>query len=197
VAVDLVGRRPDIVAARLRAKAAAKRIKVAKADFYPNIDLSADYGVQSLGIDKLFQYSSVIGAIGPAIHLPIFSEGRLEGAYRGARAEYDAAAASYDQTLANALRDVADAITAERALQSQVKDARAQLASADDAFHIATLRYRGGLSPYINVLTAENGALTARRNLADLQAQAVTLDVGLVRALGGGYAAPDARLAAR
>ena len=197
LAVDLVGRRPDLVAARLRAEAAAKEIKVARADFYPNIDLTALYGVQSLGINTLFEYSSVIGAIGPAIRLPIFSEGRLEGAYRGARAEYDLAAASYDQTLANALRDVADAITAQRALASQLKDAQAQVVSANDAFHIATLRYQGGLSPYLNVLTAENGALVARRNVADLQAQAVSLDVALVQALGGGFVAPDTRLAAR
>ena len=195
--LDLVGRRPDLVAARLRAQAAAKRIKVARADFYPNIDLTGLYGTQSLGIDKLFEYSSVIGAIGPAIRLPIFSEGRLEGAYRGARAEYDAAAASYDQTLANALRDVADALSAERALQSQLKDAQAQLVSANDAYRIATLRYQGGLSPYLNVLTAENGALTARRDVADLQAQSVSLAVGLVQALGGGYAQPRPHLAAR
>ncbi len=197
LAVDLIGRRPDLVAARLRAAAAAKQIKVARADFYPNVDLTALYGIQSLGINELFRYSSVIGAIGPAIRLPIFSEGRLEGAYRGARAEYDLAAANYDQTLANALREVADAITAERALASQLRDAQAQVVSADDAFNIATLRYKGGLSPYLNVLTAENGALAARRNVADLQAQAISLDVALVQALGGGFTVSDTRLAAR
>ncbi|WP_174299473.1 efflux transporter outer membrane subunit [Caulobacter sp. S45] len=197
LAVDLVGRRPDIVAARLRADAAAKEIKVARADFYPNVDLTAVYGVQSLGINTLFRYSSVIGAIGPAIRLPIFSEGRLEGAYRGARAEYDAAAASYDQTLANALRDVADALSAQRALADQLKDAEAQLVSANDADRIANLRYQGGLSPYLNVLTAENGALAARRNVAGLQAQGLSLDVALVQALGGGFADPSPRLAAR
>ena len=195
--LDLIGRRPDLVAARLRAQAAAKRVKAARADFYPNIDLSGVYGIQSLGINSLFEYSSVIGAIGPAIRLPVFSEGRLEGAYRGARAEYDAAVASYDQTLANALRDVADALSAERALESQIKDARAQVASANDAYRIAALRYQGGLSPYLNVLTAENGALTARRDLADLRAQSVSLDVALVQALGGGYVEPTPHLAAR
>ena len=197
LAVNLVGRRPDLVAARLRVEAAAKQIKVARADFYPNVDLTAVYGVQSLGINTLFRYSSVIGAVGPAIRLPIFSEGRLEGAYRNARAEYDAAAASYDQTLANALRDVADAITAQRALAVQLKDAQAQQVSADDAFRIATLRYQGGLSPYLNVLTAENGALAARRSVADFQAQGVSLDVALVQALGGGFVDATPRLAAR
>ncbi len=190
LSVDLIGRRPDIAAARLRATAAAKRIKAARADFYPNIDLQGFYGVQSLGIDTLARYGSVIGAIGPAIRLPIFSEGRLEGAYRGARAEYDAAVGSYDQTVSNALRDVADAIASARILQVQITDAQASQSAAEDAFHIATLRYQGGLSPYLNVLTAENGVLGARRNVADLQAQAFSLDVDLVRALGGGYAEP-------
>ncbi|MGC1304988.1 MAG: efflux transporter outer membrane subunit [Caulobacteraceae bacterium] len=196
LSADLIGRRPDIVAARLRAQAAAKQEKVAKADFYPNVDLTGLYGVQSLGINSLFQYGSVVGAIGPAIRLPIFSGGRLEGAYRGARAEYDTAVASYDQTLTNALRDVADAVTAQRSLQTQIVDAEASRAAAEDAFRISTLRYQGGLSPYLNVLTAENGVLTARRNVADLQAQSLSLDVSLVRALGGGYTEP-ARLAVR
>jgi NodT family efflux transporter outer membrane factor (OMF) lipoprotein len=194
--VDLIGRRPDIVAARLRAGAAAKRINIARADFYPNIDLEASYGVQSLGLNYLLQKGSIIGALGPAVHLPIFSGGQLEGAYRGARAEYDASVAAYDQTLTNALRDVADAVVNQRALQSQLTDARASLASSEDAYRIATLRYRGGLSPYLNVLTAENSVLAARRSLADLQAQSLSLDVALVRALGGGFA-DDTRLAAR
>jgi NodT family efflux transporter outer membrane factor (OMF) lipoprotein len=194
--VDLIGRRPDIVAARLRAEAAAKRIKVARADFYPNIDLEASYGIQSLGLNDLLQRGSIVGALGPAIHLPIFSGGQLEGAYRGARAEYDASVAAYDQSLANALRDVADVVVNQRALQSQIVDARASLASSEDAYRIATLRYKGGLSPYLNVLTAENSLLGARRSLADLQAQSLSLDVALVRALGGGFA-DDTRLAAR
>ncbi len=194
--VDLIGRRPDIVAARLRADAAAKRIKVARADFYPNIDLEASYGVQSLGLNYLLEKGSIIGALGPAVHLPIFSGGQLEGAYRGARAEYDASVAAYDQTLTNALRDVADVVVDQRALQSQLGDARASLASSEDACRIATLRYKGGLSPYLNVLTAENSLLAARRSLADLQAQSLSLDVALVRALGGGFA-DDTRLAAR
>ena len=158
--------------------------------------LTGVYGVQSLGINTLFSYGSVIGAIGPAIRLPVFSAGRLEGAYRGARAEYDGAVASYDQTLANALRDVADAIADQRALQVQIADADAAQTSAEAAFRISTLRYQGGLSPYLNVLTAENGVLMARRNVADFRAQALSLDVALVRALGGGYADPT-RLATR
>lgn len=197
LAADLIGRRPDIIAARLRAEAAAQRIKVAKADFYPNVDLTGNYGVQSLGLKYFAEPDSLFGALGPAIRLPIFSAGRLEGAYRGARAEYDAAVASYDKTLGDALKDVADAVTDQRALQVQIKDARAALTSAEDADRIATLRYQGGLSPYLNVLTAENAVLAARRNLADLQAQALADDVALVRALGGGFVEPPRVASAR
>lgn len=184
---DLVGRRPDLAAARLRAEAAASRVKVAKADFYPNVNLNGAYGVQSLGIDVLLQKNSIVGALGPALSLPIFSRGRLEGLYRGARAEYDEAVASYDNTLAQALRDVADAVAGVKSAGAQLVEARAALASGEDAYRIAQLRYRGGLSTYLDVLTAESAVLAQRRTVADLGAQALSLDVALVRALGGGY----------
>lgn len=189
LAVDLIGRRPDIVAARLRAQAAASTVKAARADFYPNIDLTGAYGVQSLGLNVLFQADSVTGALGPAIRLPIFSHGRIEGAYRGARAEYDQAVANYDQTLTQALRDVADAVAGQRSIQTQLGQARASLTAGEDAYRIAKLRYQGGLSPYLDVLTAENTVLVERRTVSDLGAQQLSLDVSLIRALGGGYRA--------
>ena len=99
LSADLIGRRPDIVAARLRASAAANRIDVAHADFYPNINLTGYLGVQSLGLATLLQPASEIGQIAPALSLPIFDHGRIEGAYRSARAEYDESVAKYDQTL--------------------------------------------------------------------------------------------------
>ena len=102
--VELVGRRPDIVAARLRAEAAARRIDAARADFYPNISLSALVGLQSLGLSHLFDKGSDYGNGGVALSLPIFDSGRLRGRYRGARADYDLAVATYDRTLVAALR---------------------------------------------------------------------------------------------
>jgi NodT family efflux transporter outer membrane factor (OMF) lipoprotein len=193
LAVDLIGRRPDIEAARLRAEAAASRIDVAHADFYPNIDLSAYYGVQSLGLSTLLQKSSLIGEIGPAIHLPIFSGGRIEGGYRYARAEYDEAAATYDKTLTHALQDVADAAADQRELAIELVHARAALSESENAFRIAKLRYQGGLSRYLDVLTAEDTLITLRQQVADLEAQSFSQDVALVRALGGGFvvAAPS------
>jgi NodT family efflux transporter outer membrane factor (OMF) lipoprotein len=184
---DLIGRRPDIAAARLRSQAAAERIKVAKADFYPNIDLTAVIGLQSLGIGSLMRAGSVFGAVGPAISLPIFKGGQLEGAYRGARAEYDAAVASYDAAVTQALNDVADVAASERALGSRLSKSREALASAEDAYRIVQNRYMGGLSAYLEVLTAEDSLIASRQSVADLETRAFALDVALVRALGGGF----------
>jgi NodT family efflux transporter outer membrane factor (OMF) lipoprotein len=185
--IDLIGRRPDIVAARLRAEAAAKRIKVARADFYPNVNLSAIVGLQSLGLGNLIDGGSSYGSAGPAFSLPIFDGGRLRGRYREARADYDAAVARYDTILITALREVADAVASQRALDARLADQREALTTAADASRISALRYEGGLSTQLPVLTAEDFELTARRAVADLESRRFALDIALIRALGGGY----------
>ncbi len=187
--IGLVGRRPDIVAARLRAEAAAKRIDVARADFYPNINLSALVGLQSLGLSNLFKAGSEYGNGGVAISLPIFEGGRLEGRYRGARADYDTAVATYDRTLIGALRDVADIVASRAATTRQLTERRAALTAAAEASNLAGLRYRAGLSNQIVQLTAEDSMVALSRSVADLEARQLWLDIALIRALGGGYRA--------
>lgn len=187
LALDLVGRRPDIVAARLRTEAAADEIKVAHAAYYPNIDLTGFYGVQSIDIKSLISKDSMVGQLGPALTLPLFDGGAIEGGYRAARARYDEAVADYDRTLVHALQDVADAASDCRESQQELADARAALADSENAHRIATLRYQGGLSRYLDVLTAEDTLVAVKRRVADLEARAFYQDVVLVRALGGGY----------
>jgi NodT family efflux transporter outer membrane factor (OMF) lipoprotein len=187
LAANLVGRRPDVTAARWRAEAAASRIHEARAAFYPDINLAAFIGANALHLDKVFASGSDVGSIGPAISLPIFEGGRLRAGLKGAEADRDAAVASYDAAVAEAFRQVADVVASSRALQSQLADSRAALAASEDAFRIAKLRYQGGLSTYPAVLLAEQGVLTRRRTVADLDARALALDVQLVRALGGGF----------
>ncbi|WP_293453286.1 efflux transporter outer membrane subunit [Phenylobacterium sp.] len=189
LSADLLGRRPDLQAARLRAEAAARRIDVARAGFYPNVNLTAFIGLQSLGLDNLTASGSDIGQAGAALSLPIFSAGRLEGAYRGARADYDAAVAAYDATLVGALRDVADAAAGERALAARLAAARESLAAGEQAYRIARLRYEGGLTSYLTLLTAEDAVIAQRRLVAQLEARALSLDAQMVRALGGGFRA--------
>ena len=190
--IELIGRRPDIVAARLRAEAAAKRIDVARADFYPNISLSALIGFQSLGLGNLFDAGSKYGNGGAAISLPIFEGGRIEGRYRGARADYDAAVARYDGTLVAALRDVADIVASRAATARQLGERRTALAAAANAAKLAGLRYRAGLDNQLAQLTAEDSMVALSRSVAELEARQRTLDIALIRALGGGYRAPTA-----
>jgi NodT family efflux transporter outer membrane factor (OMF) lipoprotein len=187
LAADLLGRRPDVVAARWRAAAAAKRIGAARAQFYPNINLAAYVGQQALFASLLFKQSSQIGGVGPAVTLPIFEGGRLRAQLRGARADYDTAVASYDATLTQALREVADTVASERALSVRLNESRTALAADEEAYRLTRLRYEGGLANYQAVLLAEDAVLQARFIVADLDSRAFTLDVQLVQALGGGY----------
>ncbi|MEA3391246.1 MAG: TolC family protein, partial [Pseudomonadota bacterium] len=208
VTTNLVARRPDIAAALARTEAAAKRIKVARADFFPAIRLSALVGVQSLGyntvfnsgsatgssqsfLSNLFEKDAIFGTVGPAISLPIFHGGALQGQYRGARATYDEAVASYDRTVLDAYQEVADAVTTRRTLDQRLADARAAVAASEDAYQVAQKRYKGGLSTFLDVLTVEDQLLAARQSLAGLEASAFSTDVALIRALGGGFAVSD------
>ena len=192
LAADLIGRRPDVAAARWRAEAAAKRIGVAKAQFYPNVNLAAVAGYQSLGLSKLFMSGSDEGQAGAALTLPIFEGGRLSATLKGARADYDEAVASYDGVVSRAFEQTADAAASERALGVRLGEAQAALAANREAYSTASLRYRGGLSNYQSVLLAEDAMLLSRRTVADLQARAFALDVQLVQALGGGFSASRA-----
>jgi NodT family efflux transporter outer membrane factor (OMF) lipoprotein len=189
VDLDLIGRRPDLVTARLIAEAAAEKINVARADFYPNVNLTAVIGLQTLGLDRLGDGSVSFAQAGPAVSLPIFNGGRIEGAYRGARADYDEAVANYNQTLANAFRDVADAIGDRQALEAQLIEQGRALRASEESYRIARLRYEGGLASYIDTLSVESSLIQQRRTYAELEARAFSLDITLVRALGGGYAA--------
>jgi NodT family efflux transporter outer membrane factor (OMF) lipoprotein len=185
---DLLGRRPDITAARLRVEAAGRRIDQARAAFYPNVNLVAFIGVQSLGLDALTRNGSQIGSVGPAVSLPLFDGGRLRGQLRGADADYAVAVADYDRTVVQALQDVADAATSQRALGGQLARTGEAVDAAREAWRIQTNRYEGGLSTYLDVLSAEDNLLANLRAQSDLQSRSFTLDVALVRALGGGYA---------
>jgi NodT family efflux transporter outer membrane factor (OMF) lipoprotein len=187
LSLDLLGRRPDVVAARLRGEAAAKRIKVARAAFYPNVNLTAFIGMQALGLGMLTDHGSLTGSVGPAISLPIFNGGRLRGQLHGAEADYAEAVANYDRAVVQALQDVADAAVSQKALGAQTARTSEAVDAAREAWQIQSNRYQGGLATYLEVLNAEDYLLSNLRAQADLQARAFTLDVALIRALGGGY----------
>ena len=125
----------------------------------------------------------------PAISLPIFHGGALQGQYRGRRGEYDEAVALYDGQVVQALRETADTVTSQKSLVDRLGQSRSALASYEQALELARIRYKQGLSTYLDVLTAQESVVNARLVVAQLQTRAFTLDVQLVRALGGGFTA--------
>ncbi len=196
VPADLLGRRADISAARWRVEAATKDVSVARTQFYPNVNLTAFVGFSSLGLDRLFNSGSLQYGAGPAIRLPIFDAGRLRANLRGKSADLDAAMETYNATLLDAVRDVADQIGSSQSIaRQQAEQAQAQ-AAAESAYDLATQRYKAGLGTFLTVLNAEAGVLAQRRAAADLKARALDTQVSLARSLGGGYTDTSTRTAA-
>jgi len=200
-------RQADATVASARAQLAAADQAIAIRQH----QIAALIGVQSLGystafnnstgaiaggsgsfLDTLFKKDSLFGNAGPAISLPIFHGGAISGQYRGARAAYDEAVASYDKTVLGAYQQVADAVTGRRSLDQRLADARAALTASEEAYSIARQRYEGGLNTYLDVLNVEDQLLAARQSVAELEASGFTLDIALIRALGGGFAVSGA-----
>ena len=196
IPVDLLGRRPDLAAARARVDAAGADIRQARAEFYPNVSLSAFIGLSSFGLSKFLDLGSGTTGIGPALHLPVFDAGRLRANLRAKNADYDLAVTSYNQTLLEALHDIADQITSLKAVQRQAQDQQMALQAAEHAYQLAQVRYKAGLSNYLSVLSAEDGWLRERGRDLDLRARRLDLNLALIKSLGGGYAAPETTTAA-
>ncbi|NYT78244.1 efflux transporter outer membrane subunit [Alcaligenaceae bacterium] len=192
IPLELLGRRPDLVAARLRVEAASSQVKAARAEFYPNVNLTAFAGFMSLGLANLLEGGSKIYGIGPAISLPIFHGGALNAQLDTTQAERNLAIANYNQTLLTAVREVADATTSIKALQQQTVDQEASLKAISQAYDIAVSRYKSGLGNFVQVLLAQNEMQKQSILTTDLRARAYKLDAQLATALGGGYGATAA-----
>lgn len=185
---DLVGRRPDVSAARWRVQAAAKGIAVAKASFYPNINLLAGIGPAAAG-GGLFSFLSgpnMQTTYGPAISLPIFEGGRLRGQLGAASAAYDQQVEHYNALLAQALKSIADQVVTLQSVQRQQQQAHASVLAAQKNVEIATRAYQRGLTDYLNVLHAQTQWLRQQQIVQQLQAQQLSAYAALQTALGGG-----------
>jgi outer membrane protein TolC len=179
-----------VAAARAQVQGAAHGVKAAEADFYPNVNLAAFAGLQSIGLDKLFEGSATIVGVSPALSLPVFNRRQLRGQLEARQAQYDASVGQYNQTLVDAVHDVADVVANWRALERETAEQQTALAAAQRAYDLTTERYRAGLDNYLTVLSTENQLLLAQAVGAELAAQRLTFSVSLVRALGGGYLPP-------
>jgi outer membrane protein, multidrug efflux system len=203
VRIDLIARRPDIAASRWQVEAALKQTDVARAEYLPDISINAMAGLSSTNqgaphipgfsagstgdLGNLFTAGSRVFGITPAVHLPIFEGGRLKANYGASRAQLDAAIAQYNVTVTDAARDVAtQAVTAQQISarrqqqEAQVKANQALLASAE-------ARQAHGTKDARESLAAEAQLLQQRDAAVSLHAQALSTDLALIKALGGGY----------
>jgi len=184
---ELLGRRPDLIAQRARVEAAQKDIASAKAEFYPNVNLIAFVGLQSLGGGGFLSAANRMMGFGPAVSLPIFDAGRLRANLAGRNADYDIAVEQYNQTLADAIRDVVDQLASHQSVDEQRRHQAQAQATAQEAYDLALLRYREGIGNYLQVLSAETPLLAQQSLDADLRSRELALEIDLVRALGGGF----------
>lgn len=187
IPANLLGQRADIAAARWRVEAAGKDVVNAKTQFYPNVNLVAFAGFSSIGLGRLLESGSQQWGVGPALRLPIFEGGRLRAQLRTRTSDLDAAVESYNASVLDAVRDVADQVASSQSISKQQAEQRQAQSAAEGAYAIAVQRYKAGLGNYLQVLTAESTVLAQRRQSVDLAARALDVQVGLARALGGGY----------
>ncbi|WP_426149670.1 efflux transporter outer membrane subunit [Pseudomonas sp. DC3000-4b1] len=184
---DLLGRRPDLVAARWRVEAASRDIDVSKTRFYPNLNLTAAAGTQSMLGDALFGTASRFFNVAPAVSLPLFDGGRLRAGLDARDADYELVVAQYNKTLVGALAEVADAINRLQALGNQVAAKQHAVDVVRQSYDTVTQRYGSGIGNYLDVLTLEQQLLGAQQQLAALNAERIDVSIQLMQALGGGY----------
>jgi NodT family efflux transporter outer membrane factor (OMF) lipoprotein len=192
---DLVSRRPDIVAARWQIEAALANVKEAKAEFFPDINLAAGIGLEAFGWGSFLRAASRQISAGPAIHLPIFDAGALRAQLKGRYADFDLDVANYNQTLINAMSEVATQVASIRAIDTEMSDAQRALDASAEAYRLAVIRYKAGLSPQLQVLQADSNRLAAEQTVTNLKMKRRDLQFGLIRALGGGFDAQAAGIA--
>lgn len=183
---ELVGRRPDIVAQRWRVEAAGARIEGAKKDFYPNINLAAFVGVQSLGFGHFLEAGSQMRGVAPAISLPVFEGGRLRSQLGNQTAIYDGAVEQYNATVIQAMSDVANAVVKMASVRQQDLLAQRALASAKRQQQLAQRAYQAGLTDTLNVINAQLALLNEQQQMAQVAGKQLDNFALLMSALGGG-----------
>jgi NodT family efflux transporter outer membrane factor (OMF) lipoprotein len=189
---DLLQRRPDVASAERAMAAANARIGVARAAYFPSINLAPGLGVPSVGwesnaLASLFTAPSQLWSIGLSASQTLFDAGKTRANVRFADADYTAAVAMYRQTVLTAMEEVENGITGLGWLERAELQANASVRSAQRAFDIATERYKGGVDTYLDVITAQQTLLTNQRQAVQIQGQQFSTAVFLVKALGGGW----------
>ena len=184
---DVLERRPDVAAAERAMAAANAQIGVARAAYFPSVTLGGAIGVDSRTLSTLFEAPSVLWSLGVSAAQTLFDGGRLDASVDFARAGYAATLANYRRVVLQAMQEVEDGITGLAALERAAVQAEAAMASASRVLSMATARYEGGASGYLEVITAQQAQLNSERQATQLRGQRLLTAVFLVKALGGDW----------
>jgi NodT family efflux transporter outer membrane factor (OMF) lipoprotein len=183
----LLQRRPDIASAERRVAAANEQIGIARAGYFPSLNLSANAGLGAASIGDLFKASALTWSVGASLAQTLFNGGLTSAQVESARAGVDAAAAQYRQTVLAAFQDVEDRLVASRILQQQLALRQEAASAATLAEQQVLNRYQAGQVSYTEVVTAQATAASARRAVAQAMSDREVAAVGLITALGGGW----------
>lgn len=184
---DVLERRPDVASAERAMAAANAQIGVATAAFYPSVIFGPSIGVDSRTLGSLFSASSLLWSIGVSATQTLFDAGRVRANVDFANAGYEATVASYRRVVLTAMQEVEDGITGLASLDRATAQSQQAVGSARRVLDMATARYEGGASTYLDVISAQQSLLTVERQNAQLQGQRLVTSVFLVKALGGGW----------
>lgn len=187
VPAQLLERRPDIAEQERLVAAANARIGIARAAYYPNVTLSATAGLGSTSIVDWFTWPSRFWSVGPTLSETVFDGGLRKGTLQQYQALYDQSVANYRQTVLTAFQQVEDNLAALRILSTEVQQQNAAIDSAQKNLDVANDRYRAGIDPYLNVITAQTTLLSSQQTAVGLRREQMTDTVQLIEALGGGW----------
>jgi NodT family efflux transporter outer membrane factor (OMF) lipoprotein len=183
----LLERRPDIAAAERQVASANAQIGVAKAAYYPNLSLSAVFGLQSTSIANWFSWPNRFWSVGPTLAQTLLDFGARRGAVEQSQAQYDADVANYRQTVLTDFESVEDNLAALRILAQEVGQQHEAITSSQTYLDLALTRYKTGIDSYLNVITAQNTLLTNQVTELEIQLRQMTASVNLIMGLGGGW----------
>ena len=184
---QLLERRPDIAAAERGVAQANAQIGVAKAAYFPSLLLSATGGFGTSSISDWLTWPSRFWSAGPTIAETIFDAGLRNATMMQYRATYDQTVANYRQTVLTAFQQVEDQLAAMRILAQDIQQQDAAVQAASRSLQEATVRYKAGLDPYLNVISAQTILLNDEQTAVNFRMQQMVATVQLIKALGGGW----------